>query len=111
MLEYFIIMLKNFNFITCTVPHNEIVDVVVSVRVSRLQGKNGRVRGCIQLHHSLHGQRAVDEIRRFIIDIPHVNNYALVVGICEKKIVSCQKRSKFLTFVPSKTSFCSKSAL
>ena len=36
-----------------SVPDQEVVQVVVGVRVLRLQGEHWRVRGGVQLHHRL----------------------------------------------------------
>lgn len=58
------------------------MNIVVGVGVPRLQGENRGVGGCVQLHHGLHGQGAVDEVGRFVVDIPHVDDHPLVVGIC-----------------------------
>ena len=64
------------------VSDEEVVDVVVSVRIPGLQGEDGRVGRCVELDDGLHRQRPVDEVRRFIVDVFHLDNDALVVRIC-----------------------------
>lgn len=61
------------------------MDVVVGIRVPGLQGEDRCVRGCVELHHGLHWQRSVDEIGRLVVDVPDVDDDALVVGICVNK--------------------------
>ena len=67
--------------ILTSVPDQEVVEVVVGVRVLGLQGEHGRVGRGVQLHHGLHGQRSVDEIRRLVVDVFHFDDDSLVVGI------------------------------
>ena len=57
------------------------MEVVVGVRVLGLQGEHGGVRRGVQLHHGLHGQRSVDEIRRLVVDVFHFDDDTLVVGV------------------------------
>lgn len=57
------------------------MDVVVCVGVSGLQRENGCVRGSIQLNDSLHWQWPIDEIRRLVVHILHMNDHALIVRI------------------------------
>ena len=57
------------------------MEVVVGVRVLGLQGEHGGVGGSVQLHHGLHGQRSVDEIRRLVVDVFHFDDDSLVVGV------------------------------
>ena len=57
------------------------MEVVVGVRVLGLQGEHGGVGGSVQLHHGLHGQRSVDEIRRLVVDVFHFYDDTLVVGV------------------------------
>lgn len=64
-----------------SVSDDEVVDVVVGVGVSGLEGEHGRVGRRVQLHHRLHGQRPVDEVRRLIVHVLHVNDDALVVRV------------------------------
>lgn len=61
------------------------MNIVVGVRVPRLQGEDRCVRWRIELYHGLHWQRSVDEIGRFVVDIPDVDDDALVVGVCGNK--------------------------
>ena len=57
------------------------MEVMVGVRVLGLQGEHGGVGGSVELHHGLHGQRSVDEIRRLVVDVFHFDDDALVVSI------------------------------
>ena len=57
------------------------MEVMVGVRVLGLQGEHGRVGGSVQLHHGLHGQRPVDEVRRLVVDVLHFDDDSLVVGV------------------------------
>jgi hypothetical protein len=43
--------------------------------------KTGRVGRGVQLDDGLHGQGAVDEIGRLVVDVPHVDDHALIVGV------------------------------
>jgi len=69
------------------------VNVVIRIGIASLEREDGRVGWSVELDDSLHGQWPVDEIRRFIVDIFHLNDHTLVVGICiikqrrKKKIV------------------------
>lgn len=60
------------------------MNVVVSVRITGLQCEHGCVWWGIQLHHSLHGQGAVNEVWRLIVDVLDVDYHALVVGIYKR---------------------------
>lgn len=57
---------------------------MVGVGVPRLEGEDGRVGGCVQLHHGLHREGAVYEVRRLVVDVAHVDYDSLVVGVCEE---------------------------
>lgn len=57
------------------------MDVMVRVGIASLQGEDGRVWRCIELDDGLHGQWPVDEVRRLVIDILHLNNHALIVRV------------------------------
>jgi hypothetical protein len=57
------------------------VDVVIRIGIASLEREDGRVWRSVELDDSLHGQWPVDEIRRLIIDIFHLNDHTLVVGI------------------------------
>ena len=67
--------------ILTSVSDQEVVEVVVSVRVLGLQGEHGGVGRGVQLHHGLHGQRSVDEIRRLVVDVFDFDDDTLVVRI------------------------------
>ena len=67
--------------ILTSVPHKEVVEVVVGVRVLGLQGEHRGVGGSVELHHGLHGQRPVDEVRRLVVDVLHFDDDSLVVGV------------------------------
>lgn len=69
-----------FSFLT-SISDEEVVDVVVRVGIASLQGEDGRVWRCIELDDGLHGQWPVDEVRRLVIDILHLNNHALIVRV------------------------------
>ena len=64
-----------------SVANEKVVNVVVRVWITSLERKDGRVGWCIELDNGLHGQWPVDEIRWFVVNIFHLNDYALVVGI------------------------------
>lgn len=64
-----------------SVAHNEVVNVVICIGIASLQCKNWRIRWCIQLYNSLHGQWTVDEVWRLIVHIFHVNNHSLIVSV------------------------------
>ena len=67
--------------ILTSVPDQEVVEVVVGVGVLGLQGEYGGVGRSVQLHHGLHGQRSVDEVRRLVVDVFHFDDHTLVVRI------------------------------
>ena len=67
--------------ILTSVPDQEVVEVVVSVRVLGLQGEHGGVGGSVELHHRLHRQRPVDEVGRLVIDVLHLDDHTLVVRV------------------------------
>ena len=67
--------------ILTSVPDQEVVEVVVGVGVLGLQGEHGGVGRSVQLHHGLHGQRSVDEVRRLVVDVFHFDDHTLVVRI------------------------------
>ena len=67
--------------ILTSVPDEEVVKVVVSVGVLGLEGEHGGVGRRVKLHHSLHGQRTVDEVGRLVIDVLHLDDDPLVVSI------------------------------
>ena len=58
------------------------MDVMVLVWVPGLQGEDWGVGGGVELDHGLHGQGAVDEVRRFIVDVGDLQDDPLVVRIC-----------------------------
>lgn len=64
-----------------SVTDEEVVDIVVGVRVAGLQSEDGRVGRGVELDHSLHGQGPIDEVRRFVVDIFHLHDHALIVRI------------------------------
>ena len=67
--------------ILTSVPDQEVVEVVGGVGVLGLQGEHGGVGRSVQLHHGLHGQRSVDEVRRLVVDVFHFDDHTLVVRI------------------------------
>ena len=68
-----------------SISDEEIVNVVVSVRIPGLQREDGRVGRCVQLDDGLHRQRPVNEIGRLVIDVLHLDDHTLVVRIYPKK--------------------------
>ncbi len=69
------------------------MQVVVSVRVLCLEGEHSGIRRSIEFDNSLHGQRTIDKVRRFVIDVLDPDDHSLVVGVCNKKS-SCQCASQ-----------------
>lgn len=63
------------------VPHDEVVDVVVGVRVPRLESEDWGIGCSVQLDHGLHGQWPVDEVGGLVVDIFDVDDHALVVRV------------------------------
>ncbi len=57
------------------------MDIMIRIGISSLKRENGRVGRSIELNDSLHGQRAIDEIWWFIVDIFHLNDDSLIVRI------------------------------
>ena len=57
------------------------MDVVVGVGIASLEREDGRVGWRVELDDGLHRQRPINEVRRFVVDILHLNNNALIVGI------------------------------
>jgi len=57
------------------------MDVVVGVGIPGLKGEHVSVRWCVQLDDRLHWQRPINEIRRLVVHILHVDDDALIVGI------------------------------
>ena len=68
-----------------SISDEEIVNVVVSVRIPGLQREDGRVGRCVQLDDGLHRQRPVNEIGRLVIDVLHLDDHTLVVRIYPQK--------------------------
>jgi hypothetical protein len=68
-----------------SISDEEIVNVVVSVRIPGLQREDGRVGRCVQLDDGLHRQRPVNEIGRLVIDVLHLDDHTLVVRIYQGK--------------------------
>lgn len=58
------------------------MNVVVRVRISGLEGKDGRVGRSVELDDGLHRKRPVDEVRRLVVDIFHLDDDSLIVRIC-----------------------------
>lgn len=58
------------------------MDIVIRVGISRLQREDGRVGRSVELDDGLHRQRPVDEIRRLVIHILHLDDDALIVRVC-----------------------------
>ena len=67
-----------------SITDDEVVNVVVRVGVPRLQGEHWGVWRGVELDDGLHWQRPVDEERRLVVHILHMNDDALVVSICNK---------------------------
>ena len=67
-----------------SVPDEEVVEVVVGVRVLGLQREHRRVGRRVQLDHGLHRQRPVDEVRRLVVDVLDLDDDALVVRVCNR---------------------------
>lgn len=57
------------------------MDIVVGVGIPGLEGEHVSVRRCVQLNDSLHRQGPVNEIRRLVVHILHIDDDALIVGI------------------------------
>lgn len=68
------------------IPDDEVMYTVIGVRVSRLKGENRSVWRGVQLDHSLHGERTIDEIRRLVVHVFNVYNHSLIVRVCKHKI-------------------------
>ena len=64
------------------------MDVVVGVGVACLQGEDGRVGRGVELDDGLHRQRTVDEVRRLVVDVLHLDDHPLVVRICPNSFPS-----------------------
>jgi hypothetical protein len=64
-----------------SVSHEEIVKIVIGIRVFGLQRKHPSVWGCVKFDDSLHRQGTVDEIRWFVVYVLHLDNDSLIVGV------------------------------
>ena len=71
-----------------SVPDEEVVEVVVCVRVLGLQREHGRVGRRVQLDHGLHRQRPVDEVGRLVIDVLDLDDDTLVVRVCNRRALA-----------------------
>ena len=71
---------------TSSVANEEVVDVVVSVGILGLEREHPCIWGSVELDHSLHRQRPVDEVGRLIVDVFDADDHSLVVRICEDSI-------------------------
>lgn len=54
---------------------------VIGVRIARLECENRRVRRRVQLHHGLHRKGPIDEVRRLVVNVFHVYDHSLIVGV------------------------------
>lgn len=68
-----------------SISYDEIMDVMVSVRVSGLQSEHRSVWRSVELYHSLHWQWSIDETRRFVVDVFDMNDDPLVVSVCSNE--------------------------
>lgn len=59
------------------------MEVVVGVGVLGLEGEHRGVGRRVELDHGLHRQRPVDEVRRLVIDVLHLDDHPLVVRVCK----------------------------
>ena len=75
------------------------MDVVVCVGIASLEREDGRVWRCIELDNGLHGQWPVDEVRRLVIDILHLNNHALIVRVWQNRNKNRRRRKNLLQCV------------
>jgi hypothetical protein len=58
------------------------MNVTVSVRVAGDQSVNRGVRRGVELNNSLHWQRLIDEKRRLVVDVFHLDDHPLILDIC-----------------------------
>lgn len=66
---------------TSPVPHDEVVYIMVGVRIPRLESEDRSVGCRVELDHGLHGERSVDEVRWLIVHVLYVYDDALVVSV------------------------------
>ena len=64
---------------------------MVRVGVLGLQGEDPGVGRGVELDHRLHGQRAVDEVGRLVVDVLDADDDSLVVRVCmlQMKLEAC----------------------
>ena len=60
------------------------MEVVVGIGVLGLEGEHRGVGRRVELDHGLHRQRPVDEVRRLVIDVLHLDDHPLVVSVCKQ---------------------------
>ena len=65
---------------------------MVSVGVFGLKGEDWGGRGCVEVDHSLHGQRPVDEVGRLVVDVLDSDDHPLVVGVRHSGFPFCDKQ-------------------
>lgn len=73
--------LVDFESSAGSVSNDEVMDIMVGVRVPGLKREDWCVWSSIQLHYSLHWKRTIDKIRGFIVHILNVDYYSLIVRI------------------------------
>ena len=73
-----------------SVPDEEVVEVVICVRVLGLEGEHWGVGRRVELDHGLHRQGPVDEVRRLVIDVLHLDDHPLVVSVYNFEILDFQ---------------------
>lgn len=66
---------------TSTVTDNEVMNIMVCVRVSCLKRKNWCIWWGIQLNNGLHRQWTIDEIWWLVVNVLHMDDDALIVGV------------------------------
>ena len=66
-----------------SIPDEEVVEIVVSVRVLGLESEHRGVGRRVKLDHGLHRQGPVDEVRGLVIDVLHLDDHSLVVSVCK----------------------------
>lgn len=63
-----------------SISNEEIVDVMIGIRIASLQFEYWSSRRGVELDDSLHRKRPIDKIGRFIIDVLYVDDYPLPFG-------------------------------
>ena len=64
-----------------SVSDEEVMKIVIGVRIFGLKREHPSVGGCVELDDGLHRQRTVDEIRGFVVHVLHLDDDSLIVGV------------------------------